>query len=62
MNSGYQGLQQLLERGGIEYTGLYYTDMKNASRLMSCEPDPLPMFSPKSLYLGMQQTWRRSKC
>jgi hypothetical protein len=61
MTKGYEGLQQLLERGGIRFTGMYYEDMNNAKKMMTHEPDPLPMFSPKALYLGMQQTWLNRK-
>ena len=57
MTKGYEGLQQLLERGGVQYTGKYHIDMDNAKQMMKREQDPLPMFSPKALYLGMQQTW-----
>jgi hypothetical protein len=51
------GFRQLLERAGIEYTGLKLVDMKNAKKIMRQPMDYLPIFSPKSIYLGMQQTW-----
>ena len=57
MNKGYQGLSDILKRGGIEYTGIRAADMKNAKTIMQRPMDHLPMFSPKALYLGMQQTW-----
>jgi len=55
------GFRQLLERAGIEYTGLKLVDMKNAKKIMRQPMDHLPMFSPKMIYMVVKQTWLNRK-
>ena len=44
-----------LARVGIKSTGLRHVDIPNFWAVM--ELNILPLFSPKALYIGMQQTW-----